>query len=96
MGAMCNYSNVVASKLNIVSGLKEGMFKMPQNPNLLLITIICCCAFFVPFMERLINQMIPSLVPYFASSPKGLIDSFSNAELFISFLSHQDNSQFFS
>ena len=33
---MCNYSNVVASKLHNVSGLKEGMVKMSQNPNLFL------------------------------------------------------------
>ena len=32
MGAICNYSNVVASKLHIVSGLKEGWSKCHKTP----------------------------------------------------------------
>ena len=40
-GAMPNYSNVVASKLHIVSSLKEGMVKMSQNPTLFLTMIKC-------------------------------------------------------
>ena len=39
MGAICNYSNMVASKLHIVSSLKEGMVKMLQNPYLFLTKI---------------------------------------------------------
>ena len=39
MDAMCDYSNVVASRLHIVSGLKESMDKMSQNPNLFLTMI---------------------------------------------------------
>ena len=43
---MCSYFNVVASKLSIASGLKEGMVKMSQNPNLFLtmIPILSCLA----------------------------------------------------
>ena len=41
MGVMCNYSTVVASKLDTVSGLKEGMVKMSQSPCLdLFLTMI--------------------------------------------------------
>ena len=39
-GAICNYSNVATSKLDIVSGLKEGMVKMSQNPYLFLAMLL--------------------------------------------------------
>ena len=38
-GVICNYSNVVASKLHIVSDLKEGIVKMSKNPYLFLALI---------------------------------------------------------
>ena len=37
--AICNYCNMVVSKLHIVSGLKKGMVKMSQNPDLFLTMI---------------------------------------------------------
>ena len=38
--AICNYSNMAASKLHIAFGLKEYMVKMSQNPYLFLTVIL--------------------------------------------------------